>query len=90
MEGAFPCCLHPTAWNLRERWLARRAIAVAVPVRVGKFREDLFYRINILQLRMPALRDRPDDVLWLAHRFVRDIASRLGEPTKLFHPSAEA
>jgi DNA-binding NtrC family response regulator len=59
-------------------------------VRVGKFREDLFYRINILQLRVPALRDRPDDVLWLAHRFVRDIAGRLGEPTKLFHPSAEA
>jgi DNA-binding NtrC family response regulator len=59
-------------------------------VRVGRFREDLFYRINILQLRVPGLRDRPDDVLWLAHRFVRDIASRLGEPTKLFHPSAEA
>ncbi|AQV96452.1 sigma-54-dependent Fis family transcriptional regulator [Cupriavidus necator] len=59
-------------------------------VSFGKFREDLFYRINILQLRVPALRDRPDDVLWLAHRFVRDIASRLGEPTKLFHPSAEA
>ncbi|MFM0371315.1 sigma-54-dependent transcriptional regulator [Paraburkholderia aspalathi] len=59
-------------------------------VRVGKFREDLFYRINILQLRVPALRDRPEDVLWLAHRFVRDIAGRLGEPTKLFHPSAEA
>ncbi|MFM0387619.1 sigma-54-dependent transcriptional regulator [Paraburkholderia dipogonis] len=59
-------------------------------VRVGKFREDLFYRINILQLRVPALRDRPDDVLWLAHRFVRDIAGRLAEPTKLFHPSAEA
>lgn len=59
-------------------------------VRAGKFREDLFYRINILQLRVPALRDRPDDVLWLAHRFVRDIATRLAEPTKLFHPSAEA
>ncbi|KWR74683.1 sigma-54-dependent transcriptional regulator [Cupriavidus sp. IDO] len=59
-------------------------------VSFGKFREDLFYRINIFQLRVPALRDRPDDVLWLAHRFVRDIASRLGEPTKLFHPSAEA
>lgn len=59
-------------------------------VSFGKFREDLFYRINILQLRVPALRDRPDDVLWLAHRFVRDIASRLGEPMKLFHPSAEA
>jgi DNA-binding NtrC family response regulator len=59
-------------------------------VRGGRFREDLFYRINILQLRVPALRDRPDDVLWLAHRFVRDVASQLGEPTKQFHPSAEA
>jgi DNA-binding NtrC family response regulator len=59
-------------------------------VRLGKFREDLFYRINILELRVPALRDRPDDVLWLAHRFVREIASRLGEPVKLFHPSTEA
>ncbi|RKE25240.1 two component Fis family sigma54 specific transcriptional regulator [Paraburkholderia sp. BL23I1N1] len=63
---------------------------LAEQVRLGRFREDLFYRINILQLRVPALRDRPDDVLWLAHRFVRDIAGRLGEPTKLFHPSAEA
>ena len=59
-------------------------------VRLGKFREDLYYRINILQLRVPALRDRPDDVLWLAHRFVRDISIRLGDPVKLFHPSAEA
>ena len=59
-------------------------------VRLGKFREDLYYRINILKLHVPALRDRPDDVLWLAHRFVRVIASRLGEPVKLFHPSAEA
>ncbi|CAG9172713.1 sigma-54-dependent transcriptional regulator [Cupriavidus pinatubonensis] len=63
---------------------------VAELVRAGKFREDLFYRINIVQLRVPALRDRPDDVLWLAHRFVKDIAGRLNEPTKLFHPSAEA
>jgi DNA-binding NtrC family response regulator len=63
---------------------------LAERVRLGKFREDLFYRINILQLHVPALRDRPDDVLWLAHRFGREIATRLGEPMKLFHPSAEA
>lgn len=74
--------------NFRLICAANRDLAELVSF--GKFREDLFYRINILQLRVPALRDRPDDVLWLAHRFVRDIASRLGEPMKLFHPSAEA
>ncbi|MGU7773292.1 sigma-54-dependent transcriptional regulator [Burkholderia sp. MR1-5-21] len=74
--------------NFRLICAANRDLAELVGA--GHFREDLFYRINILQLRVPALRDRPDDVLWLAHRFVREIGSQLGEPTKLFHPSAEA
>lgn len=41
-------------------------------VRAGRFREDLYYRINVVHLHVPALRDRPEDVLWLAHRFVQD------------------
>jgi DNA-binding NtrC family response regulator len=39
-------------------------------VRAGRFREDLYYRINVVHLRVPALRARPEDVPWLAQRFV--------------------
>jgi len=38
----------------------------------GKFRSDLFYRVNVLQLHAPLLRDRPQDILPLAQRFIRN------------------
>jgi DNA-binding NtrC family response regulator len=44
--------------------------------RDGKFREDLYYRINIFPIHLPPLRDRPDDVGLLADRFMRAAAER--------------
>ncbi|WP_155829373.1 sigma-54-dependent transcriptional regulator [Halomonas huangheensis] len=46
----------------------------------GRFREDLFFRINIIELRMPALTERDGDIIELAERFLREIAARLGLP----------
>ena len=59
-------------------------------VKNGKFREDLFYRINVMHMRVPPLRDRPDDVLWLAQRFLQDDAESRNEVPKALTPSAKA
>ena len=54
----------------------------------GKFREDLFYRLNVFSISLPPLRERDDDVLLLAHHFVREIGHRLGKVEPALAPDA--
>ena len=51
---------------------------LALAVRDGSFREDLFYRLNVLSIRVPPLRDRLADIIPLAEHFLRLAASRAG------------
>jgi len=46
----------------------------------GSFREDLFYRINVIPVRVPPLRDRQDDIPLLAEHFVARFAEQMGKP----------
>lgn len=57
-------------------------------VEKGRFREDLYYRLNVIQLHCPALRDRGDDVAVLAHAFLAHSKNHLNRPKLQFHPSA--
>jgi len=56
-------------------------------IAAGRFREDLYHRLNVLRIEVPPLRERPEDIALLAGRFVQEIASRLGR-TPLAIPEA--
>lgn len=61
-------------------------------VRKGTFRQDLYFRINTLQLHLPPLRDRREDILPLARHFLQHYAAQYGRPLqaeKGFTPEAE-
>jgi Nif-specific regulatory protein len=58
-------------------------------VRAGRFREDLFYRINVVTLRLPPLRDRGEDVLILAESFLARVREKLGRPQLHLGPEAQ-
>ena len=59
-------------------------------VEAGQFRQDLYYRINVVTLALPALRDRPDDIPVLAEYFVRKHAPRCGRRVRGIAPEALA
>jgi two-component system NtrC family response regulator len=54
----------------------------------GSFREDLYYRLSVIQLRIPPLRERRDDIPLLAEHFVEQFCQRYGPPLHRLTPSA--
>jgi len=59
-------------------------------VRAGRFREDLLYRLNVVEIRLPALRERPEDILPLARRLLETLAKKARRTGAVFTPEAEA
>ncbi len=59
-------------------------------VQEGKFREDLFHRLNVIRVHLPPLRERRVDIPRLARHFLQVAARELGVEAKLLHPETEA
>jgi DNA-binding NtrC family response regulator len=81
--------------STRERAIDFRLVAATHrdlrdDVRTGRFREDLFFRLNGVVLSVPALRRRPRELPILARMFLTQACSRVGRPAMTIHPDALA
>ncbi|HKC38579.1 MAG TPA: sigma-54 dependent transcriptional regulator, partial [Gemmatimonadales bacterium] len=65
------------------RVLVATARDLEAEVRAGRFREDLFYRVNVVVIELPPLREREDDIAPLARHFTARLAQRFGRPLSL-------
>lgn len=70
------------------RVVAASNVDLAYAVSQGKFREDLYYRLNAVQINMPALRDRGDDIHLLFRKFCADFSEKYGMPRITLSPEA--
>ncbi|MDH5748890.1 MAG: sigma-54 dependent transcriptional regulator [Rhodospirillales bacterium] len=75
---------------LNVRIIAATQVDLEEAVRQGAFRSDLFWRLNVIHVHVPPLRDRPEDILFLARRFVKHHARELGGAMISLTAEAEA
>jgi hypothetical protein len=77
---------HPIRTDFRL--IAATNVDLEKGVKEGRFREDLYYRLNVIPIRMPPLRDRPEDLPELATCFLRRYSARFRRDVKGFAPAA--
>jgi DNA-binding NtrC family response regulator len=77
-----------TPINLNVRLICATNRNLAEMVQKGTFREDLYYRLNVVQMHLPPLRERRDDIPLLAQHFLQISAEQFGKKAKRFSQSA--
>jgi two-component system, NtrC family, response regulator HydG len=79
-----------TTHPFRARLIVSSRRDLAALVEKGAFRDDFFYRIDVVSIRLPRLKDRPEDILPLAREFLRRAARAYSRPARRFAKDAEA
>jgi NtrC-family two-component system response regulator AlgB len=79
---------HTFVSNVRVLAASNRALEAEIAA--GMFREDLFYRLNVIEVTLPPLRERPRDILPLAEHLLRFFARQSGKPVQGFSAEARA
>ena len=88
-ERAFTRVGGETVYKTNARIICATNAKLEAAVAEGRFRHDLYYRINVISVDVPPLRDRPDDILPLAQRFRREFAEAFERDVHGFTPAAE-
>jgi formate hydrogenlyase transcriptional activator len=78
-EGEFERLGSPRTVRVNVRVIAATNRDLSDLVRKGRFREDLYYRLNVFPIRMPPLRDRQQDIPLLVWDFLADFSARMGK-----------
>ena len=76
--------------NVNVRIVAATNVRLREAIAEGRFREDLYYRLNVLTLPLPPLRERPEDIEPLARHFLQAAARDFGRSVMDFEPEALA
>lgn len=75
---------------LRARVVCATNRDLAAEVAAGRFRADLYHRIDVIRIEIPPLRERPEDIPWLLDLYLRRARERLGVAIEGLTPEAEA
>jgi DNA-binding NtrC family response regulator len=89
-DGEFERLGDQQATRVDVRVIASTNSDLEAEVQSGRFRADLFYRLNVVRIAVPALRDRREDIPLLARHFATLVGSRLGRPAPEIEPATLA